>query len=58
MSWWAWATIGLLAYSGVVVLVVRACRWSARLSHGDGTPGARPALGPLTPAAPGPGSQA
>jgi hypothetical protein len=57
VSWWAWATIGLLAYSGVVVLVVRACRWSARLSRDDGAPGARPALRPLTPAAPGPGSQ-
>ena len=59
MSWWAWATIGLLAYSGVVVLVVRACRWSARLSRGGGAPapGAKPTLRPLTPAAPGPGSQ-
>ncbi|MDX6553893.1 MAG: hypothetical protein QOD86_88 [Miltoncostaeaceae bacterium] len=54
MSWWGWTSIGVLAYSGFVALVVRACRWSAGLSRGVGTPRAG-ALPPLTPAAPGPG---
>ena len=57
MSWWAWATVGLLAYSGVVALVVRACRWSSRLPRGGGapTPGTKPALRPLAPVGPTPG---
>jgi hypothetical protein len=55
VSWWGWTSIGVLAYSGFVALVVRACRWSAALSRGVVGAPAASAIQPLTPAAPGSG---